>query len=158
MPGHWDWGLPCPAGTENHPGWEFSLNSNRSWSPQQSKFLGFWRSLHSWLKIILWILNSRSWLERSSSIHAFLSLSLPLSLHLFCPLTCLPFYSFIHLFHFSTILSTYCFLGTVPSPVYMLVNKLYKTTAPKHLTFQCHCGKTELIERFCSVPPLLSFS
>lgn len=116
MPSHWNWCLPCPTGTENHPGWKFSLNSDRSRGPQQSTFLGFGRSMWSCLQFIanswFWILT---WEEAIQSmppsiyLFTFPSISLPIT-WLACPSI-----------HLANILNIDYVLGTVSSPVDMLM-------------------------------------
>lgn len=151
MPGHWNWGLPCPAGTENHPGWKFSLNSDRSWGPQQSKFLEVGRSMwsclkvtaNSWFRILIGRMPCKPCLPQSV-FSPFLPSSLTIAL-----LAC----SFIHSTNISSI---YYVLSTVSSPVDMLMNKPYKTPAPKSLHSSGFLER-ELIECFNSaLPPFFS--
>lgn len=95
MPGHWDWSLPCPAGTENHPGWKFSFNFDWSWSPQQSKFLGSGRSEWSCLKMTEFSIQDPDWEE---AIQAMLPSVCQFPSPSIFPTHCLTylFYSFIY--------------------------------------------------------------
>lgn len=148
MPGHWNWGLPCPAGTENHSGWKFSLNSDRSWSPQQSKFLGAGRSVwnclkvtaHSWFRTLSGRMPCKPCFPQSVS-SPFLPSSLTIAL-----LAC----SFIHS---TSILATMCW---ALFQALLIMNKPYKIPAPKSLHSSAFL-KRELIECFSSaLPPFFS--